>query len=368
MGSPHKYLSQFLKDEKNLQASMIREPDRIATASPSLNWALSGGLVFGYTTCFYGPEGSGKSLLSMMAAGAVQQVDPEALVAVISTEMRAPNPEKMQNLGVDPNRVLLRLANNFHDVFDWITSKDDKFKNSDGTTGGPGLAYTLEEGAPFKVLIIDSIKGIVAPKEANAETLEDATKQIGDISKMLNPALRSILPIIRQYNIMTIFVQQVNENQNPDEVKYQNKKYIIPSGMALKHFCETMALVERVNSKDSKIFDKEMQTIRELPVQRGHTVRVKVEKANLDNPFREAEFQIDYQKGVVNTADEVARLAIALGVIKHPLNDKGTPINTQWVFGDKKWIGSQKMLDEVASTPELQRELMAAIKERDQGA
>jgi recombination protein RecA len=361
----NKWMTMMLKDEKNLQASAVTAKERVQTESPSLNWALSGGLVMSHTTCFYGPEGSGKSLLSMMAVGSLQQSDTEAIAVIISTEMRAPSPEKLIHLGVDPERVVIRQANEIGDVFDWITSTDDKFKNADGTGGGPGLAYMLGEGAPIKAMVIDSIKGIRPPKELNAETVTDAAKQIGDISKALNPALRSILGIIRKYNVMTIFVQQVNENQNADEVKYQNKKYIVPSGMALKHFCETMCLVERVTSKDSKIFDKEMQTIRDIPVQRGHTVRVRVEKSNLDAPFREAEFQIDYLKGVVNTGDEVARLAISLGVIYHPLNDKGSPINTQWVFGEKKWIGSQKLLDDVASDPELQGSLMRAIADTD---
>lgn len=355
----NRWMSMMLKDEKNIKASEVMAKPRVVLPSPSLNWAFSGGLVAGYSTVLYGPEGSGKSLISMMAVGALHQRDPEALAVLISTEMRAPNPDKLRALGVDPDRLVIREVNTLQDVFDWIASSDEKFVNSDGSKGSPGLRYMLEQGAPFKALVIDSIKGIRGPKEQAAESVEKDF--MGDISKYLNPSLRAILPIIRKYDILTVMVQQVNMNMNPDEVKYQNKKWIVPSGQALKHFAETMALVERVESKDSKIFDESMKSIRELPVQQGHTVRVRVDKANLDAPFREAEFQIHYSKGVVNTGMEIANLAANLGVIYHPLNDKGSPIATQWVFDDKKWIGFANAVNEIESSPELQRRLMTAI-------
>lgn len=356
----NKWMSMMLKDEKNLKASEVLAKVRIPFPSPSLNWAFSGGLTPGYSTVLYGPEGSGKSLISMIAVGSLMQRDPEAIAVLISTEMRAPNPERLRALGVDPERLLIREVNTLHDVFDWIASADDKFTNSDGSKGSPGLKFMLDQGAPIRALVIDSIKGIQGPKEQAAESVEKDF--IGDISKFLNPALRSMLPVIRKYNILTIMVQQVNMNMNPDEVKYQNKKWIVPSGQALKHFAETMALVERVESKDSKLFDDSIKSIRELPVQAGHTIRVRCDKANLDSPFREAEFQIHYQKGVVNTALEIAKLAANLNVISHPTNaETGKPIVAQWVFGDKKWIGFANAVAEIEATPELQRQLMKAI-------
>jgi RecA/RadA recombinase len=354
------WLSALLKDEKNLQGSAVSPKGRIFCASASLNWALGGGFYRGFTTCLYGPEQSGKSLISMMAVGALHQSDPDAYALLISAEHRPPTPERLATLGVDPERLIIRQANTLHDVFDWITSKDSEFKNSDGSKSGPGLQYLLEEeNAPIKAVVIDSIKSIQGPKEQNAESVEKDI--MGDISKFLNPALRNILPIIRKYDLMTIFVQQVNMNMNPDEVKYQNKKWIIPSGQALRHFCESMALVERVESKDSKIFSEETKGIRELPIQEGHTVRVRVEKANMDSPFREAEFRLNYRKGLVDPGLEIAMLAKGLGVITHPKNEKGAEIISQWQYNGKKWIGFDKMVAELESTPELQREIMKAV-------
>lgn len=356
------WLSMFMKDEKNIQGSMVKGPERIYTPSPSLNWSLP--MKRGYSICLYGPEGSGKSLISMIAIGAIHQSDPDAWAVLITTEMRAPTPERLRTLGVDPARLLIRQANTLHDVFDWISSMDDKFTNSDGSKGGPGLSYAIDMGMPVVALVIDSIKGISGPREMAADTVE---KEImGDLSKFLNPALRSMLPVIRKGDgIYTFLVQQVNINMDADEVKYQNKKYIIPSGQSLKHFCEQMALIEKVTSKDSKVFDESMKSIRDLPVQMGHTIRVRTEKDNLGKPNREAQFRLHYDRGIIDVGLEVATLAAGLGIIYHPLNDKGSPIVAQWVFGDKKWIGFANCVKEIEENLEIRRAIIKAIESTD---
>lgn len=359
------WMEKFLRDEKNVQAAASEPKVRVYSPSPSLNWALK--VEHGYTTCLYGPEGSGKSLLSMIYAGAMMQADEEACAVLITTEMRVPSPDRLKILGVDPDRLLIRQANTLHDVFDWAVSKDEVFINSDGSKSGPGLLFAMEQGFPVKALIIDSIKGISGPRELAAATVEKDI--MGDLSRFLNPALRSLLPVVRKYDLMTIFVQQVSMNMDPDDVKYRGRKWIVPSGQSLKHFCENMVLLERVESKDSKIFDETSQSIRELPVQRGHTIRCKVEKANLYKPFREAEFRLDYDLGVVQTGLEVATLAANYGVITHPLNDKGGEIKNQWQFShdgyQKKWIGFASVVDEAEENSELRGKLMAAVEEAD---
>lgn len=356
----NKWMTMFCKDEKNMLGADVVARTKIETASPSLNWALNGGFYKGYTTVLYGPEGSGKSLTAMLAIAALHQSDPEALAVLETTEMRPPTPERLKVLGVDPNRLIIRQANTLHDVFDWVTSLDSSFTNSDGSKGGPGLAYMLAEGAPVKSLVVDSIKGILGPREQDAKTVE---KEImGDLSKFLNPALRGILPVIREYDLMTIFVQQVNMNMDQNEVKYQNKKYIIPSGQSLKHFAETMALIEKVNSKDSKLFSENHKGVRDLPVQEGHTIRIRVDKANLDRPFRDAEYRINYKKGVVDTEIEMALLATGLGIVYHPIaKSSGKPNKMAWAFGPQVWKGFNGLCEAIKESPELQKEIMDAV-------
>jgi RecA/RadA recombinase len=226
------------------------------------------------------------------------------------------------------------------------------------------LLFMLKEGVPVKGLITDSIKAIRGPRELGSDSAEKDI--MGDLSKFLNPALRLILPVIRDHGILNQFVQQVNMNMNPDEVKYQNKKYILPSGMALRHFCETMALVERVERKDAKLFDESKSGVREgATLQIGHTIRVKIEKANLDTPFREAEFHINYNRGVVDMGLEVAQLGMNMGAITHPKNDKGSDILNQWIFADKKWVGFDRCVSELEENPELRNQVMSAIHDQN---
>lgn len=360
----NKWMTKMIQSEKNIKGSDVIPKSKIETQSVSLNWALNGGFYKGYTICLYGPEGSGKSLVSMMAAGALMQQDPDAIVVLISTEFRPPVPARLVKFGIDPRRLLIRQVNSLNDVFGWLASDESKFKNTDGTTE-EGFTFMLKDGAPIKGLIIDSIKGIQGPKEQKSESVE---KEImGDLSKFLNPALRGVVETVRKYNLMTIFIQQVNMNLDQDEVKYQNKKWVIPNGQSLKHFCEDMALVERVTSKDSKIFSETMSQMRDIPVQEGHTVRVKVDKANMDSPNREAEFQIKYNTGIVNRELEVSKLGAGVGVINHPLNEKGGTINAQWQWtgpnGEHKgkWIGWDNMVEYFAENQDKQAELFKDI-------
>ena len=359
----NKWIDLFNQDEKSVLAANVVSKPRALTTSPSLNWALGGGFYRGYATCLYGPEGSGKSLISMMAAAALHQADSNSLVVLVSSEMREPPPDRLKILGVDPERLIIRKVNTIHDIFDWIACQDSTFTNSDGSDGPPGMRYLLESGAPIQGLIIDSIKAIRGTKEAALDSLED--NFMGDLSKLLNPCFRGIVETIRKFELMTILIQQVNENMNPDEVKYMNKKWVVPSGQALKHFCEQMALVERVVSKDSKIINEELKNISDKSLQQGHTIRVRVEKANLDSPFREAEFKIDYQHGVVETGFEIAKMATGLGFLHHPLNpETKKPIMNQWAFSsadyDKTWIGFAKALEEINSDPQLQAAMLIA--------
>jgi RecA/RadA recombinase len=359
----NKWLSMLQKDEKMILGSLVKPKTRIKTASPSLNWALGGGLYNGYSICLYGPEQSGKSLISMMAVASLHKADPEALAVLITSEYRPPTPERLVKLGVDPARLVIRQANTTHDVFDWVACPDSDFTNSDGTKGAPGMTFMLREGAPIRALIIDSIKGIRGPKEQQLESVEDGIMM--DLSKVLGMCLKKIIEPIRKHNVMTILVQQVNEQLDEAKKKYEGIKWSVPNGQALKHFCEHMALVERVTSKDSKIVSDEIKNISEKSLQQGHTIRVKVDKANEDKPFREAEFKIDYDRGIVETDFEIAKLAASLGIIHHPVNpETKKPIMNQWAFEStdgtfkKRWIGFAAALEEIVQTPELQDALI----------
>jgi RecA/RadA recombinase len=359
------------RGDRSLIGRDVPPRERVPLASPSLTWALSGGLVYGDTSCAYGPEGSGKSLISMLMTASIHQTDPDALVVLNSAEMRRPSPDKIRALGVDPNRLIIRCVNSLNDIFDWAACKDEKFKLSDGSAD-MGLLYLLRKGAPIRGMITDSIKAIRGPREMKAESAEDDI--MGDLSKFLNPALREALPVIRDHNICNMFVQQLNMNMDSDDKKKTGRKYTIPSGMSLRHFCETMMMVERVDAVASRLVDETKTGVREKEALRiGHTIRVKVEKANLDTPFRQAEFKLDYNKGVVGVGEEVVKLTYGLGILRHPIKKdekKGTeaPIANQYAFQDKVWIGWDNCVAELERDAALRDRMMTAVYDMDKKA
>ena len=86
-----------------------------------------------------------------------------------------------------------------------------------------------------------------------------------------------------------------------------------PGGKALKHACSLMLNMAPVFSAGSVIEDDSGERI-------GHTVRAKIQKNKVGAPFKQAEYKIEYQKGVVETHEEVFDLGIEYGLIVRPNN------------------------------------------------
>ena len=307
--------------------------------SPSLNWALGGGLVFGKIATIYGPEASGKSLLAQLAIAELHKSDPDAWAIWYDSEFSFDKDYALK-LGVDVTRLWLIQSKRPRDIF-------DHFVND--------VLAMIQDGFPLKIFVIDSLKSIRGPKEARLESIEDAV--MGDISQILPKAFNMIIPIVRQHSILAILVQQVTEEFDQGK-RMRGIKWNVPSGQALKHNSDHMILCEKVESKASKTFDESFKNIQELPIQVGHTVRCKIEKNRTDCPHLVAEFQLRYGVGVVNQAQEVAMLAINLGIVQKP------NIST-YVFQDVKIHGADKFVKEVESKPELYRAILKAISEFD---
>jgi recombination protein RecA len=221
-------------------------------------------------------------------------------------------------------------SNSAKDIFDHFSNK---------------LMPMVQDGLPLRMWMIDSVKAIRGPKEEKLESVEDHV--MGDLSILLGKATKSVVGDIRQQSIATILIQQVNEEMDPAMAKYQSK-WKIPNGQALKHFVDIQVLLERVNAKDSKIFNEESE------VQLGHTVRANTRKNRVGAPFRTAEFQLQYGVGVVNQHVEVAGLAIKLGIVERPSN-------IMYGFGGASWRGRPAFEAAIKASPELQAALMTKI-------
>ena len=310
--------------------------------SPSLNWATGiGGFQPGKISVLYGPESSGKSLLAMMAIADYQKRDPEAEFVWFDSEFSF-NLPLFEKIGGDPERLLLRQSNDPLKIFDYI--------------GGEFLEQ-LQEGAPWKGIVIDSIKAIRYPKESNMKQTTDQ-KMGGTGASYLPTALKLIIPVIAEYNLLTFFVQQVTMEIDP--MKALRNPYVLTEGRALKHAADLMLEIVKLDTKAGVLESGE--NIHGGAQQTGHKVRIKVKKNRLGQPARTAQFTYHYDNGIIDTDNEIFDLGKSLGVIFHPKNPETGKENVQmWQFGNYDPIrGEANMLAFVKGSKRLQDEILGA--------
>jgi RecA/RadA recombinase len=287
----------------------------------------------------YGPPKSGKSLLSAAFIGELMQKDPEAIVVHFDTEFRDNLDTWNEAFGIDPERFISRQTNNPEEIFDYIAND---------------LNAMIQEGAPIKMIVIDSLAMIYYPKESRKESTTDFV--IGDASAYLPGAMKKILPVVRKNKIALILCQHVRDQMDPMLQRVQ--RYNIPGGRGLKHSVEAWMLVEKINAKDSKVFDTERKDGAGNAIQSGHAIRVRMEENSLGPQNRAAEVFLDYQKGIVDQHVQVADLAINMGIVERPNN-------MSYAFDGKKWVGRDSFLEALKQDKNLQTKLVEKIKEND---
>lgn len=313
----------------------------IKLPSPSLNWAVgNGGFTRGKAICFFGAESGGKSLLMQLVLIQLQQDFPDGIVVLIDAEFSF-NKDWFKKLGGDLDRLYVRQTNDPVKIFDWIMGE---------------MLEMLQNGAPIVGLAIDSVKAIRYPKDVKKITT--AMTMGGGGASYLGSTLKGVLPIIREYEITTILVQQVYEEM--DEYKKMNNPWKIPDGMAMKHFCDYMLCVERIDTKAGRI--ESGKNVYGGDQQVGHKVRIKSKKNRVGAPYRCAEFSLNYEKGIVDVGGEIFALAKTLKIIGHPLNEETGKENTMmWKFGSYPAIrGEANMLKWVVENDHLWDQIMEA--------
>ena len=306
--------------------------------SPSLNWALGGGLVFGKKITVYGPESAGKSLIAQMAVAALHASDPEAWAIWYDSEFSF-DKAYARKLGIDTERLWVVQSNKPSEVFDHFYDE---------------VWPMIQDGFPLKIFVLDSIKALRGPKEVATESVENHV--MGDMSQLLNKAFRKIAEPIYKVKVLAIFVQQVNEEMDRTR-QMQGHKWHVPSGQSMKHGSDWMVLVEKVNVKKMKTFDEDHKNMNNMPIQVGHKIRCKVEKNRVKGaPNLVAEFQLKYGVGIVNVSQEIAEMAVNLNVVKRPSK-------ISYEFDGEKATGFAKFVELVDSKPELQRKLLKAMND-----
>ena len=339
----NKWLSKLTADFGMVAASLTNTLlPVIPSRSPSLNWATSvGGFQPGKITVLYGPESSGKSLLAMMAIADYQKKDPEALFIWFDAEFSFNLPLFIK-IGGDPERLVIRRSNDPLKIFDYI---------------GGELLELLQDGAPIKGMVVDSIKSIRYPKETNMKQTTDQ-KMGGTGASYLPSALKLIVPVIAEHNLLTFFIQQVTMEIDP--MKALRNPYVITEGKALKHAADIMLEIVKLDTKKGIV--EVGQSISGSEHQVGHIVRIKVKKNRLGVPARVAQFTYHYDNGIIKQGEEIFELGKSLGLIFHPKNPETGKANPQmWQFANHDSIrGEENIKQWVVASKQVQDEIMKA--------
>ncbi|RJG10132.1 recombinase RecA [Pseudomonas cavernicola] len=246
----------------------------ISTGSLGLDIALGiGGLPKGRIVEIYGPESSGKTTLTLSVIAEAQKMG--ATCAFVDAE-HALDPDYAAKLGVN--------------VDDLLVSQPD--------TGEQALEITdmLVRSNAVDVIIIDSVAALVPKAEIEGEM---GDMHVGLQARLMSQALRKITGNIKNANCLVIFINQIRMKIG---VMFGSPE-TTTGGNALKFYASVRLDIRRTGA------------VKEGDEVVGSETRVKVVKNKVAPPFRQAEFQILYGKGIYRNG-EIIDLGVQLGLLE----------------------------------------------------
>jgi recombination protein RecA len=248
--------------------------DAIPTGSLALDIALGiGGVPRGRITEIYGPEASGKTTLCQHVVAQAQKMGDVA--AYIDME-HALDPSYAAKCGVDIDNLLISQPDTGEQAFD--------------------IAEQLIRSNAVGILIIDSVAALVPKAEIEGEITD---MQPGVQARLMSKALRRLAGVIKQTNTTVIFTNQLRQKIG---IMFGNPE-TTTGGMALKFYASVRLDVRRI------------QAIKTGGEVTGNRTRVRVTKNKVAPPFREAEFDINYNEGISRMGD-MLDVAITMEIVE----------------------------------------------------
>ncbi|MFR1158957.1 MAG: recombinase RecA [Coprococcus phoceensis] len=287
--------------------------ETVPTGSLSLDIALGlGGVPKGRVIEVYGPESSGKTTVTLHMIAEVQKRG--GIAGFIDAE-HALDPVYAKNIGVNIDELYISQPD----------SGDQALE----------IAETMVRSGAMDIIVIDSVAALVPKQEIEGDM---GDSHVGLQARLMSQALRKLTPVISKSNCVVIFINQLREKVG---VMFGNPE-TTTGGRALKFYASVRMDVRRI------------ETLKQNGEMVGNRTRIKIVKNKIAPPFKEAEFDIMFGKGISKEGD-ILDLATKLDLV----NKSGA-----WYAynGDKIGQGRENAKIYLGQHPEIMEELEEKIR------